>query len=79
MNEKIPEDLRMYAGKIVRELEKIQKIPGKTGLNITNLKKKTELTNTSINNALSALSTAKIVYMEIVGTSKFYHLKELKR
>ena len=75
----VHEDVRESAEKVFRELEKTQKIKGKTGLDITNLRKNTGLSRSATTKALSALSTAKIISMENVGTSKFYHLKELKR
>lgn len=74
---KIPEDVRDYAKKIVQELEIVKKT-NKMGLNITNLKKKTKLSHTSMIKALSSLSTAAIIDMEEVGNSKVYHIKEEK-
>ena len=74
---KIPKDVRGPAEKIIQELETVKKT-NKMGLNITNLKKKTKLSHTSMIKALSSLSTAAIIDMEEVGNSKVYHLKEEK-
>ena len=61
------------------EFEDVSSPPWKTinkmGLNITNLKKKTKLSHTSMTKALSSLLTAEIIDMEEVGNSKVYHLK----
>jgi len=71
---KIPTDLLPSAEKIIRELEKVKKT-NKMGLNITNLKKKTHLSPTSMTKALSSLSTAEIIDMEQVGNSKVYYIR----
>jgi len=71
---KIPADQKADAEKIIRELEKVKEI-NKMGLNITNLKKKTQLSHTSMTKALSSLSTAEIIDMEQVGNSKVYYLR----
>lgn len=74
---KIPADQKADAERIIRELEKVKKTK-KMGLNITNLKKKAQLSHTSMIKALSSLSTAEIIDMEQMGNSKVYHLKEEK-
>ena len=71
---KIPADQKADAEKIIRELKTVKKT-NKMGLNITNLKKKTQLSHTSMTKALSSLSTAEIIDMEQMGNSKVYYLR----
>lgn len=69
----VPTDLIDIAQKIINELEKVKKT-NKMGLNVTNLKKRTKLSHTSMLKALSSLTTAKVIQMEKVGNSNVYFL-----
>ncbi len=70
---RLPQEQRADAKKIIEVLNEA-KNKKRMGMNVTNIKKTTDLSYTAITKVLSSLTTLGIIEMERQGSSKVYRI-----